>query len=118
MKKFTAILLCVCLLIAPCLFTASANAEVTGKLTDYPVIIVPGYSSSALYYGDSIETGEHVWGINMDLIMERVLKNIAKIGVGLGKMTVGDAEYIAKVVGEEFITMFDKMRCNPDGSSV
>lgn len=118
MKKLTAILLCLCLIAAPCLFSASANAEVTGKLTDYPVIIVPGYSSSALYYGDSIETGEHVWGINMDLIMERVLKNIAKIGIGLGKMTVGDAKYIAKLVGEEFIVMFDKMRCNPDGSSV
>jgi hypothetical protein len=112
MKRIISALLCAVMLL--CILPVSVFAQ--DKVT--PIILVQGYSGPALFYDLGGENEHQVWGINMDLIMERVLKNIAKIGVGLGKMTVGDAEYIAKVVGEEFITMFDKMRCNPDGSSV
>ncbi|MGN0543682.1 MAG: esterase/lipase family protein [Acutalibacteraceae bacterium] len=117
MKKLLAVLLSLAITVSCCAFAASASGEVKGEITDYPVIIVPGYSSASLYYGDSLETGEHVWGIDMDLITQRLLANIAQIGIGLGAMTLGNAEYIAKVVGEEFAVMFEKMRCNPDGSS-
>ncbi len=118
MKKIIAVLLA--LTIALTGISASAAIEsgvVTGDITDYPVVIVPGYSSCSLYYGDDIETGEKVWGINTDLILERVLANIAQIGIGLGVMSFDNAKYIAKVVGEEFVVMFEKIRCNPDGTS-
>lgn len=98
-------------------YAATIDGVVTGDITDYPVIIVPGYSSASLIYGEDRETGEHVWGIDMDLITERLLANIAEIGIGLGIMNFDNAEYIAKVVGEEFVVMFEKIRCNPDGTS-
>lgn len=117
MKKFLCIILSIVMIFTSCAVLASAGGEVRGDITEYPVIIVPGYSSTNLYYGDSLETGESVWGLNMDLVLERVLARIADLGVGLGALTVGNAEYIASVLGEEMNAMFEKLRCNPDGTS-
>ena len=120
MKKLIAVLLSLTIVFTS--FAASAavveTGLVTGDITEYPVIIVPGYSACSLIYGEDRETGEHVWGINMDLIIERLLARIADLGIGLGIMSFDNAEYIASVVGEEFAVMFEKIRCNPDGSSV
>lgn len=120
MKKIIAVLLSLTIVFTS--FAASAavveTGLVTGDITEYPVIIVPGYSACSLIYGEDRETGEHVWGINMDLIIERLLARIADLGIGLGIMSFDNAEYIASVVGEEFAVMFEKIRCNPDGSSV
>lgn len=116
MKKLTAFLLALVLVFSAA--SSSGFAWNAKKITDYPVIIVPGYSSTSLYYGDSLETGEKVWGINMELIAQRILANIAELGIGLGATALGNGEYIAKIIGEEFDAMFEKLRCNPDGSSV
>ncbi len=118
MKKLIASVLCLCLLVSSCAVAAFGYGEkVEGEISDYPVVFVPGYSSTALYVGDSFETGEQIWGLNMDLVVERVLANIIEIGKGLGALTIGNAQYIADVVGPELVAMLDKMRCNPDGSS-
>ncbi len=119
MKKIIAVLLSLTIVFTSIAASAAVveTGLVTGDITEYPVVIVPGYSACSLIYGEDRETGEHVWGINVDLIVERLLANIAQIGIGLGIMSFDNAEYIAKVVGEEFIMMFDKIRCNPDGSS-
>ncbi len=117
MKKFLCIVLSLAVVFSSCAIIASASGEVKGDISEYPVIIVPGYSSTNLYYGDSLETGESVWGLNMDLVLERVLARIADLGVGLGALTLGNAEYIASVLGEEMNVMFEKLRCNPDGTS-
>ncbi len=117
-KKLIASLLCICLLISSFAFAAFGYSNrVEGKMSDYPVVFVPGYSSTALYVGDSFETGEQIWGLNMDLVVERVLANIIEIGKGLGALTIGNAQYIADVIGPELVAMLEKMKCNPDGSS-
>lgn len=117
MKKFMCLVLCVVMAISGCLFNAAALGEVKGDITDYPVIIVPGYSSTDLYYGDSLETGERVWGLDFDYVIERVLARIAEIGIGLGVFAFGNADYITDVLASEMIPLFEKLRCNPDGTS-
>ena len=83
MKKLIAVLLSLTIVFTS--FAASAavveTGLVTGDITEYPVIIVPGYSACSLIYGEDRETGEHVWGINMDLIIERLLARIADLGI-------------------------------------
>lgn len=117
MKKIMCIVLCVVMAISGCLFNAVALGEVKGDVTDYPVIIVPGYSSTDLYYGDSLETGERVWGLDFDYVIERVLARIAELGIGLGAFAFGNADYITDVLASEMIPLFEKLRCNPDGTS-
>ena len=118
MKKLISVLLCVAMLFAICASGATAHITEESEISDYPVVIVPGYSATTLYVGDSFETGEKVWGLNMDLVLERVLARIVDIGIGLGAtLTVGDAKHIANTLGEEMTVMFEKIRCNPDGSS-
>ena len=117
MKKLLCIIMsAVMLLSLSC--TAFAAGEVKGDISEYPVVIVPGYSSSNLYYGDSLETGETVWGLNFDYVIERVLARIAELGIGLGTFAFDDAEYITDVLASEMNPLFEKLRCNPDGTSV
>lgn len=119
MKKFIAVLLSLAIVVTSCIaVSASGSLDKDDINTEYPLIIVAGYSASSLYYGDSPETGEIVWGLNMDDIINRVLENIVELGIGLGAMTAGNAEIIAATLGEEMNELFEKMRCNPDGSSV
>ena len=118
MKKLISVLLCFAMIFATCAIGATAQISEESKISDYPVIIVPGYSATTLYIGDSFETGEKVWGLNMDLILERVLARIVDLGIGLGSvLTVGNAKLIAETLGEEMAVIFEKIRCNPDGSS-
>lgn len=118
MKKLLCVILSLVMIVSSsCIFTSAAG-EVTAEPSDYPVIIVPGYSSTDLYYGDSLETGERVWGLNFDFVLERVLARIADLGIGLGALAFGNADYITDVVAEELCPLLEKLRCNPDGTSV
>ncbi len=116
MKKLLCIVLSVVLAVSSCFF-ATAMGEVEGNVSDYPVIIVPGYSSTNLYYGESLETGESVWGLDFDHVLDRVLARIAELGIGLGLFAFDKADYITDVVAEEMLVLFEKLRCNPDGTS-
>lgn len=111
MKKFLALLLSVSMLITMCLFTGTAEDS---GLTEYPVIVVGGYSCSQLYDAD---TGEHVWGIDMDKVLDKVVENILPLAVGLGAMPFDNYEIFAETFGPAAIEVLEKMRCNPDGSS-
>lgn len=113
-KKMLAVLLCAVLLLS---CTSAALAAEGEKYTEYPVVIVPGYSSSWMYKEG--ENGEkiHIWGLDMNEVGKRVLKRIADIGLGLGALTQGNAEKIASTVGEEMVDMLGDMACNPDGTS-
>lgn len=117
-KKLLCIIMSVVMLVMSLTCFASAAGEVKGDISDYPVIIVPGYSSTDLYYGDSLETGETVWGLNFDYVLERVLARIAGLAIGLGTFAFDNAEYITDVVASELNPLLEKLRCNPDGTSV
>ncbi len=116
MKKFISVLLCVILVtigIAPCASAIPENCE------QLPVVVVPGYSASPLIYYGEDGTREHVWGLDFDEILSRVLGNIAGVLKGLGlAITEIDPAYLADLVGENFEELAGKLKCNPDGTSM
>lgn len=117
MKKAISVFLCVLLIFLSC----SAAVQGIGKnsdISEYPVVIVPGYSASTLVKINDDGTQETVWGVDWNAVLDRVFARIVELGIGLGALTVGNAHYIADVIGPEMTTMLDGMRCNPDGSSV
>ena len=115
MKRLIGVICVLSMLICAC----SLNGEAFEKnsLTRYPVVIVPGYSSSQLYYNDAQGAKKQVWWIGSDIIQAKVFDNIAEIGKGLGMLTAGKAEYIAQTVGENMVDLFGKLACNDDGTS-
>lgn len=112
MKKIISFLICFAVICTSC--AIAVNAETRTDPSEYPVILVPGYSSSQLYNAD---TNEHVWGLDMNGIVSMVLENIALVGRSLGAMTVGNSDLIAKTVGEAIIELVGQLECNPDGTS-
>ena len=116
LKKIISVLISILIVFSTCAVAFSASVEFDkNEMSEYPLIIVPGYSSSSLY--DPVND-DVVWGLDMDEVTDRVLNRIIDLGIGLGALTVGNAEIIAKTVGEEINGIFEKMRCNPDGTSV
>ena len=115
MKKILSLILALAVVIASCTMIASASGNLDpDDISEYPVIIVPGYSASSL----RLESGEVIWGLDWDEVLDRVLNRIIDLGMGLGALTVGNAEILASTLGEEICELFEEMRCNPDGSSV
>ena len=119
MKKITAFILTVLMVFSVCTAGVYGAYEID-KLTEYPVIMVPGYSSSELYRIDE-ETGEvvHVWGDAFGQAMPEVEANLGGIVADMGTfLLAGNVDPIAKRLGEGFQRIFGDMKTNPDGSSV
>lgn len=116
MKKLISVLLCLCLAFSSVwpVFAAFDKDAYNG----YPVIVVPGYSSSAQYRIDGNGNKVHVWGIDFEEIIAAVLKNIAEVGIDIGALATGNGKALGQTVGREFAKLYYDMACNPDGSSV
>lgn len=114
MKKTLCIIFSILLAFSVCSIAVSAKQDDI-EYNGYPVILVPGYSSSFMY---DTETGKQAWGLDFGKIGPMVLESIAELGISLGAMTVGNADKIAKYIGEGIIEMCAELPCNPDGSSV
>ena len=117
MKKTIAVLLTALMLFSLC-SVGAYGAWYDNELSDYPVIMVPGYSSSELYRLD--ENGEvvHVWGDAFGQIGSAVSGNLGGIIADAGTfLLAGKVEPIAKRLGEGFQRIFGDMKTNPDGSS-
>ena len=116
MKKFLAVLLSVVLTLS--IFTVSVAAEKEAEdWKKYPLILVPGYTSTNLYRLD--ENGEkvEVWGDMMGIIgggldgdsvglLEQLAKSIKE----------DDSSYFAKRIAEGFNRIFYALACNNDGT--
>lgn len=114
-QRLTALLLslALCLLSVP---IASAGAD--NALSDDPVIILPGYTSSGLVKVAEDGSTERVWHVDFDGILQTVLERIVDVAAGLGLAASGaDPAYLARVIGEESYAFLDGVRCEPDGSS-
>ncbi len=109
MKKIISLLLAIVLVFTTFAFSTSAEDDIT----DYPIIIVPGYSGSALRYVDENGNEEHIWGFTPEMIMgllENTIKNIGK--------EKPDDKIIQDAIGTDFIEWFRKMKMLPDGTSL
>ena len=115
MKKIISVLLSVILICGLCVLPSTAKQD--EDYTDYPVVLVPGFTSTVLYRIDE-ETGEEiaVWD-----------DPVAQVGAGGDLESIvpdfktylleGNVAPLAQRLGEGFNRIFDGMKCNPDGTS-
>ncbi len=109
MKKIISLLLAFILVFTTFAFQTSAEDDIT----NYPIIIVPGYSGSALRYVDENGNAEHIWGITPDMIAN-ILKNTIK-NIGQDKP---DEEILQDAVGTDLLEWLRKMKMKNDGTSL
>lgn len=115
-KKSLSVILSV-ILIFSVFFTTVGAADLTGQISDLPLIMVAGYSSPELVMTDENGNKTQVWGLNMDSIISRVLSRIVDLGKGLVMTIDGNPEYLGRVVGEELEEELEYLKLNPDGTS-
>lgn len=118
-KKILALVLSLVILLSSMAVVANA-VEFEATLTDYPVILVPGYSSSelALFTDDTYTTVERrIWGLDYSGVIDIILNRAMDLSRGLVMSSNGSSDYLAKVVGEEVAAFLEYMATNPDGTS-
>ncbi len=116
MKKLISVLLSVLLICSA--FAVPAVASDEAGYTEYPVILVPGYTSAVLYRLDEA-TGEKiiVWDDPVSQVgeggdLKSVVPDFATY------LFEGNVEPLAKRLGEGFNRIFEGAKCNPDGTSL
>ncbi len=115
MKKIFCLFLCLSVVLASAVPLSYAAENETDKT--YPTIMIAGYSSTNLYL-QSENGPQKVWGVDGNQILTTVLKNIARIGRGLGELAFGRPEYISDLVGGAMLQMYDVLAYTPNGKSV
>ncbi len=115
-KKSIAVFLSIVLMFGT-FATVVGAVELEGNISDLPLIVVAGYSSSELVMTDEEGNETQIWGLNMDSILNRVFTRIVDLGKGLILTAEGQPEYLGKTVGEELEKELEHMKFNPDGTS-
>lgn len=116
MKKLLSVLMSVVILLtmSPVVF-----AESEEDISQYPVILVPGYSATTLYEEKENGEKEIVWdGLDFVPVGLALLKDIASVGMSIAPLCEGDASAIAKVVGENFLEAYDGIKTDKNGKSL
>ncbi len=116
-KKGLSLILSIVLLCSVFLTTVGAAVQFEGEISDYPVIMVAGYSSSELVKVEENGERTRIWGLDMNSILDRVINRIYDLGKGLVLTAKGDAQYLGTVLGEEIEAELEYMKINPDGTS-
>jgi hypothetical protein len=93
-KKGLALIVSLVLLCSVFLTTVGAAVQFEGSISDYPVIMVAGYSSSELVKVDENGNRTRIWGLDMDSVLDRVINRIYDLGKGLVLTAKGDAQYL------------------------
>ena len=117
LKKAIALIISLAMVMSILAVSVSAEYTVEGDLTEYPVIMIPGYSGTELIMVNDDGSETRIWGVNMDSILDRVVNRIADLGKGLVLTIDGNPEYLGKTVGEELEAELEYMKMNPDGTS-
>lgn len=115
MKKLIAIILSVVIVFSAC---AVAYAEpvdnIQGEISEYPVVVVAGYTSSALFVE---ETGESAWNIDFLALLTECFSSVSDVLMSVGGLAVGNCDKLAELVGKQLAEQCELVRCNADGSS-
>ena len=115
MKKLISVFLAI-VLVFTLMIPAFADSVVE-DVSEYPVLLVAGYSSSDLIMTDDNGNVSQIWGFDSSKIMTLVEEEYLKIIYGGAKMTQGDFEYLGQFLGESILDLLEYMKCNPDGTS-
>lgn len=115
MKKFLSVILSLMLILS--LAVPAFAAAVVDDVSEYPVVLVAGYSSSELVMTDDDGNVSQIWGLDFSKIGEKVEEKYLELLIGGAKLTKGNYEYLGKVLGEAVLEVLEYMKCNPDGTS-
>lgn len=116
-KKLLAIILSLTMLLS--VFTVGAAAlTADDRITDYPVILIPGYSGTDLDLVLEDGTHERVWHMDLDAFGAQLLTKIADIGRGVVSTFKGNGQQLGATLGKEIFDVMGVIACNPDGTSI
>lgn len=116
-KKLLAILLSLTMLLS--VFSVGAAALTSeDDITDYPVILIPGYSGTDLDLVSEDGTHERVWHMDLDAFGAQLLTKIAEIGKGVVSTFKGKGQELGATLGKEIYDVMGVIACNPDGTSI
>lgn len=114
MKKLISLLLCVTLLISTGgIFAIAESAD------DTPVIIVPGFLQPFMFIeGENGAEDEYLWLMAKETLLEQIVNDLPALIPAFAGLTLGKAEQFGATLGKTAFSMGQKLRCNPDGTSV
>ena len=116
MKKILSVFLAAVILFTMC---PLAFAEKEEDFSQYPVILVPGYSATTLYEEKENGEKEIVWdGLDFGPAGLALLENIADVGMSIAPLCQGDASAIAKAVGETILEAYGGIKTDKNGKSI
>ena len=117
MKKIVALILSV--LMAFSVFTLAVSAEEEKEdWAKYPMIMVPGYTSTNMYMYDENGNQVEAWGDLLGLIGGGLGGDSLSLLEQLAKsLKEDDSSYFAKRLGEGFNRIFYYLACNNDGTA-
>lgn len=114
MKKFISLLVCAAILISSCGILAAAQ-----KKDDTPVIFVPGFLQPYMYIeGENGAEDEYLWLPTKEKIFNRIIDDMPNFLLSIFGLLFGDVENFGETLGGGAYAVAEKMRCNPDGTSV
>lgn len=114
MKKLISILLCAAILVSCCGMFALAKEK-----DETPVIIVPGFLQPYMYIeGEDGAEDDYLWLPKKEKIFDRIIDDMPNFLLSIFGLLLGDVENFGETLGGGAYAIAEKMRCNPDGSSV
>lgn len=114
MKKLISLLLVVLM----CITVMAPAAVATEEEEIYPLVVVAGYSSTSMYKYNEAGEKEHVWGVDINEILDRVIARAVSLGIDIGALAKGDAKMLADDIGEEFYGLYGDMAYDDNGKPV
>ena len=113
MKKIIALIMTVAILVSCCIVPAHASEK-----NDDPIILISGFLCSQLYCEYGTENEEKVWVLDLDKVTGRIGDDLPNFLKSLAGAFVGKTDEFGETIGEGASVILEKLRCNPDGSSV
>ena len=120
MKKCISLLLAV-IFVLSCTLPAFAGSINGSVVTDEPVIIVPGYAASPLFFvNEDGSIGEQAWGWNImtGKLLDQVRQRVPQLLAGVGALTLGEAKLLGKALGETIVALAGDLACDGNGKSI
>ena len=114
MKKIISLVLAVLMVITVVPMTVFAKEK-----DDTPVILVPGFLQPYMYIeGEDGAEDEYLWLPRKEKIFKRIIDDLPNLVMSIFGLLYGDVKNFGVTLGGGAYAVAEKMRCNPDGSSV
>ena len=113
MKKIISLILTAVILFSSFSFAAAAEEK-----NDDPIVLISGFLCSQLFYEYGTENEEKLWVLELDKVTGRIGDDLPNFLKSLAGAFVGKTDEFGETIGEGAGVIFEKLRCNPDGTSV